>query len=321
MLAALAACSGGSEKKGATSTSTSGLATIACDQTFQNIISQEIDVFEYQYPNANIMPWYLYESSCIDSLLDFSTKLAVISRPLSEKEVSYLKSNKRAVRQSRIAVDALALIVNPANPVEILSVNEIADILRGKQQRWDEIEVMPKGFDSIKVVFDDQGSSLVKYMRDSIMGGDHFGPNIFVQGSPDAVFEAVARNRNAIGVLGVSWISADMRSRERSREEIAAAIERNDVDSLVFDSSVKVLKVRGRDEVTAYKPYQQYIYEGSYPLYRSIWMISTGAGGTLSHGFYSFVTGFNGQKIIQMTGILPATLHPRMVNVSTSGSN
>lgn len=318
MLVAFAAC-GGSEKKGGT-TSTSGIATIACDQSFENIMSQEIDVFEYQYRNSNIIPYYLDEKSCVDSLLDMKTKLAVISRPLSDKEVEYLKSNKKSVRQSRIAVDAIALIVNPENPVEILSKAEIAEILTGKYQLWSQIEVMPKGFDSIRVVFDDKGSSTVAYMRDSIMDGQQFGPNIYAQGSPDAVFDAVAKNRNAIGVIGVSWISADMRNRERTREDLAAAVERNDVDSLVFDHSVKVLKVRGNNEVTAYKPYQQYIFEGSYPLYRSMWMISTGAGGTLSHGFYSFVTGFTGQKIIQMTGILPATVHPRMVNVSTAGN-
>lgn len=78
---------------------------------------------------------------------------------------------------------------------------------------------------------------------------------------------------------------------------------------------VKVLKIRGNNEVTAYKPYQAYIFDGSYPLYRSVYMVSTAPGGTVTHRFYSFVTGFQGQKIIQMTGILPATVRPRMVEL------
>ncbi|MCM1110534.1 MAG: substrate-binding domain-containing protein [Clostridium sp.] len=317
-LSAITSCGGSSDKKGQTSTSTSGIATVVCDATFENIMSQEIDVFEFQYRNANIIPYYADERACIDSLLDFKTKLAVITRPLTAKEEKYLKDNKKTVRQSRIAVDAIALIVNPANPVTVLSKKEIAEILSGKFRKWDEIEVMPKGFDSIRVVFDHQGSSTVQFMRDSILGGDELGPNCYAQQSPDGVFQAVARNKNAVGVIGVSWISDDMRNREYTREELAAAVERNDVDSLTFDKSIKVLRVRGNDEVKAYLPYQQYIFDGSYPLYRSIWMINTGAGGTLSHGFYSFVTGFNGQKIIQMTGILPATVRPRMVNVSVA---
>jgi phosphate transport system substrate-binding protein len=77
-----------------------------------------------------------------------------------------------------------------------------------------------------------------------------------------------------------------------------------------------VLKVRRDDDIKAYKPYQAYIYDGSYPLFRSIYMITTAANGSIAHGFYSFVTGFKGQKIIQMTGILPATVQPRMVNLN-----
>lgn len=317
--ASLSSCSGG--KKSPTSTSTSGIATIACDGTFENIMSQEIDVFEYQYPNASIIPYYTSEKACVDSILDFKTKLAVIARPLTQQEIDFLKSNKKAARQSRIAVDALALIVNPENPIKELSKSGIAEILSGKIQRWQDFEPMPKGFDTIRVVFDHAGSSTVAYMRDSLLDGGEFGPNVYAQNTPDGVFKAVAKNRNAIGVIGVSWISSDMRNRIHTREELAAAVQRNDVDSLTFDSSVKVVPILNTTDMIAYKPYQQYIYDGSYPLFRSIWMISTGAGGTLSHGFYSFVTGFNGQKIIQMTGILPATIHPRMVNVTTAGAS
>lgn len=315
---ALMSCNN-SEKKGTVTTSTSGIATVVCDQTFENIISQEIDVFEFQYRNASIIPYYLDEHACVDSLLDFKTKLAVLARPLTEKELNYIKQEKKQVRQSQIAVDALALIVNPENPVNVLSKKEIAEILSGKYQRWDQIEPVPSKFDSIRVVFDHQGSSTVQYMRDSLLNGGELGPNCYAQESADGVFKAVKNNRNAIGILGVSWISDDMRNREYSREDLAAAVERNDVDSLTFDKSVKVLRVRGNDQVRAYLPYQQYIFDGNYPLYRSIWMVKVGPGGTLSHGFYSFVTGFAGQKIIQMTGVLPTTVRPRMVNVSVAG--
>ncbi len=106
-----------------------------------------------------------------------------------------------------------------------------------------------------------------------------------------------------------------MKGREHSVEELAKAVEKSDTTMLDFNHDVKVLKIRGNDVVQAYKPYQAYIFDGSYPLFRSVYMISTAPGGTTTHRFYSFVTGFQGQKLIQMTGILPATLRPRMVSV------
>lgn len=45
-------------------------------------------------------------------------------------------------------------------------------------------------------------------------------------------------------------------------------------------------------------------------------MITTSVGGTLNRAFYSFVTGMQGQKVIQLTGVLPATVQPRMVQLS-----
>ena len=305
----------GSCRKAPTNTSTSGLATIVCDDSFENIMNQEIDVFEYTTKgNANIIPYYVSEKACIDSLLDFRTKTIVIARDLTEKEKAYLKSEKKLVRSNRIAVDAIALIVNPGNPVEILSEKEIGEILSGEITRWDQIE--PSKLGEIQVVFDNEGSSTVQYMRDSLMNGRKFSPNVYAQNSNQEVFAQVQQRKSALGIIGVSWISADMRTRDLPREERIKSLERQDTTVAEFDTSIKVLKVRRDDSIEAYKPYQGYIYSGRYPLYRSIYMITTSANGSLSHGFYSFVTGTIGQKIIQRTGILPARVQPRMVNLN-----
>ena len=302
--------------KKAESTSSSGIATIVCDASFENIMDQEIDVFEYVYPNANIIPYYTDQNSAIDSLLEFKTRLIVTTRPLTQKEMSYLKSNDKQVRQSQIAVDALAMIVNPQNSINVLSKPEIAEILSGKLQKWSEVEPGNDHLGDIEVVFDHQGSSTVQYMRDSLLSGGNFGPNVFAQNTPEEVFKAVAANNNAVGIIGVSWISSDMKTREMSREEYAQSVQRNDSTDITFSKDVKVLKVRGNDEVTAYLPYQYYIFNGDYPLYRQVYMISTGTGGSLSHGFYSFVTGFHGQKIMLNTGVLPKVVQPTMVYVN-----
>ena len=290
------------------------LAKVACDESFESIMEQEINVFEYIYPKEDVVAYYLPENDCIDSIMAMGgVKSAVITRPLTEKEVNYLRSNKKLVHQQRIAVDALAIIVNPENPVEILSCKDLAEILSGDVTRWDQVE--PSKLGEISVIFDHQGSSTVKYMRDSILDGRPFGPNVSAVKTNPEVFKAVAENKNAMGIIGVSWVSSDMKGREQSVEELAQAVEKSDTTMLDFKEDVKVLKIRGKDVVQAYKPYQAYIFDGSYPLFRSVYMVTTAPGGTTTHRFYSSVTGFQGQKLIQMTGILPATLRPRMVQV------
>ena len=112
-------------------TSTSGLTSLVCDDSFENIMNQEIGVFEYIYPNASVIPYYTNERDAVDSLIELKTKTIVIPRELTKQEKDYLKSKDRNARSCKIAVDAIALIVNPENPVEILSLNEIAEILSG----------------------------------------------------------------------------------------------------------------------------------------------------------------------------------------------
>lgn len=284
-----------------------------CDKSFENIMQQEIDVFEFQYPKAHILARYLPQNDVIDSLMELKTRAIVAARDLTPQEKEFLRKNKRMVRSKMIAVDALALIVNPENTIEMISRKEIGDILTGKLTNWNDVE--PSKMGEIKIVFDDEKSSTVQYMRDSLMNGQPFGKNIYAQNSIEGVFEAVKKNKNAIGVIGVSWITSDMRNTDMSTEQMVAELnEDKGLNVAEFDSSVKVLKVMG-DTREAYKPYQQYIYDGRYPLFRQMYMIIASVGGTLEHGFYSFVTSFNGQKLIMKTGVMPAVMHPQIVQV------
>ncbi|MEE0977920.1 MAG: substrate-binding domain-containing protein [Muribaculaceae bacterium] len=313
LVACATSCKKYAERDG--NTSSSGMTTVMCDNSFENIMHQEIDVYEYCYPKASVIPYYISENAAVDSLLQLKTRLAVISRELTKDEMDYLKGKKRNPRCQRIAVDAIALIVNPENTLEKITRKEISEILSGEVTDWNEIEPNKSG--KISVLFDDAGSSTVAYMRDSLLMGKSFGENVYAQGSNRAVFEGVKQHKGAIGVIGVSWIASDLKSAELSIEDRVNSSQNSDTTALDFDRGVKVLKVQKNPEsVEFYKPYQAYIYSGEYPLYRSIYMVCASVPGTTAHGFFSFVTGYQGQKIIQMTGVLPALVHPRLVEVN-----
>lgn len=295
-------------------TFSSGITTVMCDESFENIISQEIEIFEYHYPKANIMPYYMDEQAAVDSLMELKTQLIIISNKLSKAHEAQLKLKNRRLFQQRLAVDAIALIVNNKNTLDELSISELRDILLGQTTNWDEIE--PSKLKKIQVVFDHKHSSIVKYMVDSITDGKPFAGEVYAQQNSKDVLETVSKNKNAIGLIGVSWITPDMRGRSKSAAEYYQELQKNDTTALDFNSNIKVLKIRRDDYPIAYKPYQAYIFSGDYPLYRSIYVASTAARGSLPHGFLTFLTGYVGQKIIQNTGVLPAAIQPRMVQVN-----
>ena len=296
---------------------------LACDASFENIMDQEIDVFEYSYSNsrrlASVIPYYVSAQAAFDSLLndDNSIKTIVVGRQLNADEKKRLQAQKRKPRQQKIAVDAIALIVNNENPQDFISMKELRGILSGDITKWSDM--WPTKLDSIRVVFDQNGSSLFQFMRDSINGGNPIKAKVYAEKSSREVFAAVSKRKNALGVIGVSWISVDMDGTTMSREEMRKRSETNDTTNLGFNPEIKVLAVSGDDSPQAFKPYQAYIFNGKYPLYRSVYMITTTVGGTLNNAFYAFVTGMQGQKVIQLTGVLPAVFQPRMVNVTVQG--
>lgn len=303
-------------EKPQTDTGTSGTMDMVCDNSFQNIMEQEIGVFEFQYPEAHILCRYLPEAQAVDSLMQLRVKTIVIPRALTTQEVERLKKKRHIAKQKKIAVDALALIVNPANPVDVLTMPEIADILTGRVTDWNQIS--PNQTGPIRVVFDHSLSSTTAYMRDSLMGGQKFGPNVYAQDSIPGVFRAVADTKGAIGILGVSWLNTDLDSPDSAQIDALAKEVNSDEATRgtnFAEDRVKVLKVCRRDDFRGYKPYQQNIYDGTYPLTRQIYMITYGANGGLNHGFFSFVTGAIGQKIILKTGIMPGIYRPQIVEL------
>ena len=309
------------DKKSST-TSTSGTMTMVCDESFQNVLEQEIDVYEYVYPESHILCRYLPQSEALDSLLQFKTSTAVISRQLTDAEMKHLKKEKPAARQMQIAVDAVALIVNRQNPINLLTTNEVASVLSGRDSLWNDLWPAD-GLGKINVYFDHGGSSTVQFMQDKVLNGEKFGARVYAQGSVPEVFKAVENDKNAIGIVGVSWLTTDMAKadlpdsdRKAMTAELAQQAKSDEqIEAPTFTGAVKVLNIRRDDEMEAYKPYQQYIYDGRYPFTRQIYMCTTAVGGSLGGGFYSYVTGWDGQKIISLTGIMPARVKARIVEL------
>ncbi len=301
-----------------------GSATIFCDDGFRKIMEEEISVFEYSYPESSIIPFYVSEQDAIDTLMADGTQAIVITHELTKDQREYIrKKNKRVVKTHCIAVDAVALITNKDNRVTELSVSEIKDILNGKITKWSQLA----GNDTtaIKIVFDNPGSSTISYLKEKFLeNGKKISdnPNAFAQKDNAQVFDVVKKDPNALGIISVSWLGDDLELAKKVpvEERYASYENHNDTVATNLTTEVNIVKVsnptEGNDfDPTGYKPYQVYINSGEYPLFRKVYMISTASNSTVMHSFYSFVTGFVGQKIISNSGILPYHMNPRVVQL------
>lgn len=267
---------------------------IAVDETFRDIMEEEIETFGLLNPTSAMKPVYCSEDSAIRMLLRDSVRCAITTRKLSKDELDVLKNYKLDAKQAMIATDAFALIVSKDNPDTLITVPEIRDIVSGRITRWEQLKHSGKKGE-LKLVFDNSGSSTVRYMRDSLLAGQQVAGNLYAQGSNQAVIDAVKDNPEIIGVVGANWLKG-------KSDSVLTSFENLDVKVL------KVARKDGKNEI-GWRPYQYRILTGDYPLIRSVYVILTDPRvRSYTKSFFYFLKGQKGQTIIcNSSQLLPYT--------------
>lgn len=292
-------CSG-SEQSTVSSTPTTGLTTIWVDETFAPIVQNEIEVFEGIYTRASVISYDSPEVDALNALLRDSTQLVLATRKLTEQEHAFFLSKQYVAKEIKVAVDAIAFIVHPSNPCVRITTESLQKIVTGQIVFWNQLDPA-FSHDSIKVIFDNPGSSTVRYVVEDIAKTLVLAPSLSALGGNEQVLEFVRNTPNAMGVIGVSWVS-----------------NTKDTSMMSFKERIKVLEVSRASEAlsrNSFLPYQYYMATGEYPLCRDVYLILTEPRLGLATGFASFVASDRGQRIILKAGIFPATQPVRAVHV------
>ena len=287
-------------------TMTTGLIQIACDQTFEPVIDAQIAVFEAIYDKAGISPIYTDEVEAIQLLIDDSVRLAVTARGFTENERAILTNKKMIIRELKIAVDAIALIVNKENGESFIGIPTLKKILTGEITEWKQINPKSK-LGKISVMFDNTNSSTVRYAIDSICRGQPLSERLYAQNNNQEVFEMAAQVPGSIGIIGVNWISNE-----------------DDSTQLSFNDKIKVLavsKYASPDQYNSFLPFQYQVALNKYPMTRDVYILLTDPKSGLSSGFATFVTSDRGQRIVLKSGLVPAIGHIRIREVNVRDEN
>lgn len=302
-VSALLLISCGNNKKVDNSWLNSNDVKIAIDETFQPIMAEQLQQFGLSHIEANLLPVYCSEDSAIRLLVQDSLRSIVVTRPLNEKELLKIREAGHSASQSMIASEAFALIVNKANPDSTIRLSEVKKIVSGKISDWSQLRDSKK-HGKLSLVFDNSGSSTVRYMRDSLCSGHELKGNLFAQGSNLAVIQAVKENPNAIGVVGTDWL--------RGKSE-SVLPNFNSLD-------VRVMLVTRSDSEYPqfYRPYQYNVAMGQYPLVRSVYTITTDPRDrSMPKLLYFWLKGQKGQLIFcnnsQLLPVMPVQV--KSVNV------
>ncbi len=280
-------------------TPTRGNIKISVDESYTLVMTSQVSTFEMIYTYAVINAAYKNEVDCMKDLLNDSVRIIVINRNLTADEDKNLRSQKIIPKVTKIAYDAIAFIINKENPDSTLQYEQIASIFSGKITDWNQISKDSK-FGEIAMVFDNNKSGNPRYFKEKFKMSNEFPKTCYAVKSNEEVISFVEKNKNAIGIVSVNWIS-----------------DTQDTVSHRFLSKIKVAGVsdEGSSDGPFMKPYQGYIADGSYPFIRDVYVINREYFSGLGTGFAQFIAGEKGQRIFLKSGLVPATMPIRLVEV------
>ncbi|HEY9048386.1 MAG TPA: substrate-binding domain-containing protein [Ohtaekwangia sp.] len=285
------------DKKGKTlDTPTSGSITIAIDESLKPLLDAELDTFHRLYVNAHIKVIYTSEADAMTKLLQDTARMVIVTRKLRSEEMETFKALTIKPHQVTVAKEGIALILNRAVQDTSFTISQIKDILTGRITKWNQLDPKAKA-SPIEVVFDQPTSGILRYLKDSLQI-DSLPANCFAVQNNPAVVDYVSKKENAIGLIGVSWIS-----------------DEDDSTTNAFTNAIRIAEL-SNDGAEYFQPYQAYIAQKQYPLVREITMIGRETRTGLASGFIAFVAGEKGQRIVLKAGLVPVTMPIRIVEIN-----
>ena len=294
------------------STATTGEMKLAVDENQEPLIKAEVSEFERLNMEAKVSLIFAPTNKVIADLINGEVMNIVSSRTFNAEEKQILEKNKTAYKEYPFAIDGIAFIVNPKNPVARVTSDDLKKVLTGEIKLWSGIvtqdEEQNKKLKSLAGTANDKivpfiqrkNSSTYDYVRDSVLKGADYGANSTVCSTTVQILGSVRENNGAIGIVSMSWLSKGI------QEEI---------DSTVRPLRVSKIWDSGRQDNFS-EFHQGLLANGDYPYRRTVYFISTDQDIKLSTGFTTFLVRTDGQKVVLKNGLVPVSQPVRTIQLN-----
>ena len=215
----------------------------------------------------------------IAAMINGTVDIANASRAMKTVEIDAAKANGITPIEFVVARDAIAVVINPANPVDELSLQQISDIYTRKITNWSEVG----GEDRPVVLLSRESNSgtYVYFLENVVRLGDKesdllFSPDTLLMPSSEGISTEVRQNPNAIGYDGLGYVTDDQ----------------------------KVVAV-ARDVAGPYvRPAIDTVNDDSYPISRPLYMYTAGEPAGEVKTYLDWVLG-KGQALVPVLGFVP----------------
>jgi phosphate transport system substrate-binding protein len=174
-----------------------------------------------------------------------------------------------------VAQDGIAVIVNPANTAQYITLDQVKNIYLGKITKWSEITGadVPGTNNQIVIVGRDSASGTRTYFDQTLLGTATPTSKMMEMNSNGAVAQTVAQTPGAVGYVSIGFLSSDVK---------ALPIWYN-ADKIIVPSVATV-----KDK--------------TYPVSRNLYVVTNGQPAGLAGDFIKYILSPEGQQIVADQG-------------------
>ena len=276
---------------GCGSPATSPSGTVEPQQATQAIVNKGSDTivnmalawaeaYTGQRPEVRISVTGGGSGTGIAALINGTVDIANASRAMKSEEVDRARANGIEPVEHIVAGDAIAVVVNPTNPVNALTIDQLSDIFTGKITRWREV-----GGDDRPIVLlsrESNSGTHIYFLENVVRKGEKdnqslFSPDTLLMPSSEGISAEIRQNPNAIGYDGLGYVTPDQQT-------------------------IHVAPKAGEPYIP---PSIETVKDGSYPIARVLYMYTSGQPTGIIQQYLDWIMSEEGQEIVEELGFVP----------------
>jgi phosphate transport system substrate-binding protein len=233
------------------------------------LVPQLSEEFKAQHPDTTFNIAAEGSTTGISAIIDGTAQIGMSSRPTKPEEVTAAKAKGVNFKETTVAYDGIAVIVNSANPVKSLTKKQVEQIFTGDITDW---SAAGGSSGKISVYTRNTSSGTYSEFKELAMKKRDYAPDSQKMAGNEQIASEVAKNPNGAGYVGLAYTKA---------------------------SGIKVVAIDGAT------PSKESVLGKKYPYARPTFYYTNGEPSGVAKQFIDFTLSDAGQKIVEQVGFVP----------------
>jgi len=246
--------------------------------TMVHLVTAWAEAFMGEHPDVEIAVDGGGSGTGIAALINGTVDIASASRQMKDEEKRQASDKGLEPVEFVVARDGIAVVVNPGNPVDELTMEQLSKIFTGAVTNWRAVGGKDQG---ISVLSRESSSGTYAFFREHVMSDQDYTVDAKLMPATSAIIEAAAEDAGSIGYVGLGYL-----------------VEAGD--------RVKALNIKPDEGSQAVAPSEETVKSGEYGIARPLYLYTVGEPTGLVKAFVDFALGDTGQEIVRENGYVTA---------------